>query len=259
MVDRLSFLSEEIPRDTGVPLRARVHSRILDAIRSGVLPPGSMIPTETELGQLMGVSRTVVREALMLLDEDGFLFSRRGVGRFVADTLPPRGLERIRPLEELLSTPASPVVLSRSEVTLQHQSATFVTEGLGLRANAATWFFETVLSRDGEAVALSQEHFPAAGAIDAGTSDAIAAAMRAADSGTLLSILLNKYGPRIGPGAVRIMPGVPGASRAALLGTPAGEPVLIMTQTAALSGAPCYLAKHLVLSRAGHLSILQTG
>ncbi|GII31897.1 GntR family transcriptional regulator [Planotetraspora mira] len=259
MVDRLSFLSEEIPRDSGVPLRARVHSRILDAIRSGVLPPGSMIPTETELGQLMGVSRTVVREALMLLDEDGFLFSRRGVGRFVADTLPPRGLERIRPLEELLSTPTSPVTLHRSEVTLQHQSATFVTEGLGLRANATTWFFETVLSRDGEAVALSQEHFPAAGAIDADTSDAIAAAMRAAGSGSLLSILLDRYGPRIGRGAVRITPGVPGASRAALLGTPAGEPVLIMTQTAALSGAPCYLAKHLVLGRAGHLSVLQTG
>ncbi|GLW11695.1 hypothetical protein Misp01_68230 [Microtetraspora sp. NBRC 13810] len=259
MIDRRSFPAQEIPRDPGVPLRVWVHSRILDAIRSGALPPGSMIPTETELGQLMGVSRTVVREALMLLDEDGFLFSRRGVGRFVADTLPQRGLERIRPLEELLSTATSPVALRRSEVTLQHPPATFVSEGLGMRASDSTWFFETVLSRDGEVVALSQEHFPAAGAIGAEHGDAIAAAMRAPGGGSLLSILLARYGPRLGPGAVRITPGVPGESRAALLGTPANEPVLIMTQTAALNGAPCYLAKHLVLGRAGHLSVLQTG
>ncbi|GHH86038.1 hypothetical protein GCM10018793_56420 [Streptomyces sulfonofaciens] len=258
MADRRSFLSEALPQDPGVPLRVRVHSRILDAIRSGVLPPASMIPTETELGQLMGVSRTVVREALMLLEEDGFLAARRGVGRFVAETLPARGLEHLRPLEELLGTPASPVVLDRSEVTLQRASSTFVTEGLGVGPGDSTWFFETVLSRDGEPVALSQEHFPTAGAIGAQDSETIAAAMREAGSGSLLALLLRRYGARMGPGTVRLTAGVPGESRAALLGVPAGEPVLIATQTAALKGAPCYLAKHLVLGRAGYLSVLQS-
>lgn len=64
------------------------------AIRNNLLTPGSMLPTETELGGDMKVSRTVVREALMLLEEDGLIRARRGVGRFVADTLPRIGIER---------------------------------------------------------------------------------------------------------------------------------------------------------------------
>jgi GntR family transcriptional regulator len=259
--DHRSFLSQPLRRDSGVPLRVQAHSRILDGVRSGLLRPGTMIPTETELGQLMGVSRTVVREALMLLEEDGFLIARRGIGRFVADSLPRAGLQQLRPLEDLLANPSlPPLELRRSEVTRQSPSATFVSEELGIDASQPTWFFETVLLRQGEPIALCQEHLAAQDPNDGNPPD-WAAHMRPESSvveHTLLPLLINHYGAAIGPAAAKITPGTPGASRAALLRTDAAEPAVVLTHTAPLDGRPFYLAKHLILAGAGPLSLTQT-
>src|SRR5215217_9511979 len=53
------------------------------AIARGTFRPGTQLPTEAELCQLLGVSRTVVREALRVLEEDGLVARRHGVGTFV--------------------------------------------------------------------------------------------------------------------------------------------------------------------------------
>ena len=53
------------------------------AITSGTYQPGSKLPTEAELCELLGVSRTVVREALRVLEDDGLVSRRHGVGTFV--------------------------------------------------------------------------------------------------------------------------------------------------------------------------------
>jgi GntR family transcriptional regulator len=55
------------------------------AIAKGTFRPGSQLPTEAELCQMLGVSRTVVREALRVLEEDGLVARRHGVGTFVRD------------------------------------------------------------------------------------------------------------------------------------------------------------------------------
>lgn len=55
------------------------------AIAQGTFRPGSQLPTEAELCQMLGVSRTVVREALRVLEEDGLVARRHGVGTFVRD------------------------------------------------------------------------------------------------------------------------------------------------------------------------------
>ncbi len=53
-------------------------------IRSGELGPGARLPTEKSLGDTLGVSRAVVREALSRLKADGLVESRQGSGAFVA-------------------------------------------------------------------------------------------------------------------------------------------------------------------------------
>lgn len=53
------------------------------AILLGTYKPGSQLPTEAELVEMLGVSRTVVREALRILEEDGLIMRRHGVGTFV--------------------------------------------------------------------------------------------------------------------------------------------------------------------------------
>lgn len=61
------------------------EQQLRQAIAQGTFRPGSQLPTEAELCQMLGVSRTVVREALRGLEEDGLVARRHGVGTFVRD------------------------------------------------------------------------------------------------------------------------------------------------------------------------------
>jgi DNA-binding FadR family transcriptional regulator len=60
-----------------------VLDQFRDAIEEGLWPPGSQIPTEGELVELLGVGRGVVREALATLKAFGLIDSRPGRGTFV--------------------------------------------------------------------------------------------------------------------------------------------------------------------------------
>lgn len=61
-----------------------VSERLLAAIRDAHLPPGAKLPSERELGEQFGVSRTVVREAVRDLAARGVLDVRSGSGAAVA-------------------------------------------------------------------------------------------------------------------------------------------------------------------------------
>lgn len=63
---------------TGIALE-----ELRQAILGGTFQPGSQLPTEAELCEMLGVSRTVVREALRVLDDDGLVVRRHGIGTFV--------------------------------------------------------------------------------------------------------------------------------------------------------------------------------
>src|SRR5690625_6726708 len=101
----------------GVPLRVADYMRISDAIRSGVLPRSSLLPSEADLGRALGVSRTVIREALILLEEDGLLRPRRGIGRFVNERLPDRGIQRLERSERILGGPGAVSVRRAARAT----------------------------------------------------------------------------------------------------------------------------------------------
>ena len=45
------------------------------AITDGVYHPGSQLPTEAELCEMLGVSRTVVRESLQVLEDEPLIYS----------------------------------------------------------------------------------------------------------------------------------------------------------------------------------------
>jgi GntR family transcriptional regulator len=61
------------------------EQELRQAITRGTFRRGTQLPTEAELCQMLGVSRTVVREALRVLEEDGLVARRHGVGTFVRD------------------------------------------------------------------------------------------------------------------------------------------------------------------------------
>jgi GntR family transcriptional regulator len=78
--DMMTLRSARSRRTT---LTEAAHQELHRAVIKGIYPPGSQLPTEAELGEILGVSRTVVREALRALEEDGLIARRHGVGTFV--------------------------------------------------------------------------------------------------------------------------------------------------------------------------------
>lgn len=58
---------------------------IQEYIVKGQLEPGMMLPPERELAETLGVSRTVVREAVHILVAKGLLSSQQGVGTIVKE------------------------------------------------------------------------------------------------------------------------------------------------------------------------------
>lgn len=64
-------------------LTARTAKQIQSRIEAERLAAGDKLGTLSELGQLFGVSRTVIREAVAALATEGILKSRHGVGVFI--------------------------------------------------------------------------------------------------------------------------------------------------------------------------------
>jgi DNA-binding FadR family transcriptional regulator len=65
-------------------LTEEMIGRLKKEIGAGRLAPGTRLPTEQDLMSAMGVSRTVVREAVAALRADGLITTRQGSGAYVA-------------------------------------------------------------------------------------------------------------------------------------------------------------------------------
>ncbi len=91
------------------PLAVQVYDQLYDAF-AGAERAGREVPTEVDLSRSLGVSRTTVRQALALLEEDGVLQRGKGRRRFVAS--PVTASEPNAPLERMLVADA-PVTVRR--------------------------------------------------------------------------------------------------------------------------------------------------
>jgi DNA-binding FadR family transcriptional regulator len=61
-----------------------VSEKIVEFIHQAGLKPGDRLPTEQGLGEQLGVSRNIVREAIKFLTATGLVAARKGVGVYVA-------------------------------------------------------------------------------------------------------------------------------------------------------------------------------
>ncbi len=68
-----------------MPLYCQLKDTLKAAIERGKLKPNDRLPPETELAQLFQVSRMTVRQALIELENEGFIRRRQGQGTFVAE------------------------------------------------------------------------------------------------------------------------------------------------------------------------------
>ncbi|WP_435611899.1 GntR family transcriptional regulator [Streptomyces sp. bgisy159] len=70
-------------------------------IRKGELTPGTKLPSETALMDTHDVSRTVARQAISRLREDGYARSHQGKGSFVTLPEEPRPAKHSSEFEEI--------------------------------------------------------------------------------------------------------------------------------------------------------------
>lgn len=84
-------------------LADRAYTGIVEMINADGLAVGDRLPSEARLAEIFGISRTVVREALVRLAADSITEARRGAGSFVKNR-PSEKLGAYVPLSQLPST-----------------------------------------------------------------------------------------------------------------------------------------------------------
>lgn len=69
------------------PAYRQLYEQISAAILSGELSPDEMLPSLRFVAKELSISIITVKNAYELLETDGFLYSRQGLGFFVSPTL----------------------------------------------------------------------------------------------------------------------------------------------------------------------------
>ncbi|MGO1286488.1 MAG: GntR family transcriptional regulator [Brachybacterium sp.] len=74
----------QVDRRSSLPMYDQLQRALLRSIEDGTLQPGDLLPGEHRLCEIHDVSRTVVRQALGMLEHDGVIVRIKGKGTYVA-------------------------------------------------------------------------------------------------------------------------------------------------------------------------------
>lgn len=88
---------------SAVPLYAQVRERLRERILDGSFTGNDRLPSESEIGAALKVSRITVRQALGDLQKEGLIFTVPGKGSFVAAFRPSQDLARLEGFGEAMS------------------------------------------------------------------------------------------------------------------------------------------------------------
>jgi GntR family transcriptional regulator len=143
----------------GVPVFRQLYLVLEQRIRDGILPPDHPIPAEPKLAADHGVARVTVRRALALLEKEGLVERRRGIGTFprarTGAGMPDGG--RLDNLVTLgFATRARTLAFEAGAI-----APPFVAAALDLAAlNAATLHIERLRLHEGETFSLTNLWLP---------------------------------------------------------------------------------------------------
>ncbi len=76
------------PRNDGRPIFLELADTISHDVLAGHYPPGSQVPSTTELSMHYRINPATANKALNVLVDNGVLEKRRGIGMFVTDGAP---------------------------------------------------------------------------------------------------------------------------------------------------------------------------
>jgi DNA-binding GntR family transcriptional regulator len=121
----------------------RVYLRLRRAIHEGTLAPGERL-VERQLGERLGVSRAPVRDALLMLEQDGLVASAGRKGKIVA-TLSAQDAWEVYTLRATLEAMAFRLAASRATPAAIAEMESIVAE---MRARRDDWDADAVAALD---------------------------------------------------------------------------------------------------------------
>ena len=200
------------------------QQQLRQAITGGTFRPGGQLPTEAELCEMLSVSRTVVREALRVLEDEGLVTRRHGVGTFVRNQPILKNLNFNFGITEMIESAG--LKSGTSHLAIQKETADEEkAEQLGVGLGTPLITIERVRTADGRPVVYS---------LDTVTEVLIQRAdfdPQLLQSESIYNILQSSLGQVIEYGIARLLPAVPPHHVAEKLNLPRTALTLYIVQT----------------------------
>ncbi len=148
-----------IDRNSSLPLYAQLKDALLQVIADGTLAVGDKLPTERELQETHQVSRATVRNALHLLEQQGYIRRLQGVGTVVTKPkIKPEMVKLTSFTEDLQARGMKPgsQTLDVSLISPPNEAI----EPLQLTTNDKVWYVQRLRMADDEPVGIHNLFIP---------------------------------------------------------------------------------------------------
>lgn len=198
------------------PLYIQLREVIRGKIEEGEYPPGTAIPSESQLAEMYGLNRLSVRSALEALEYEGILTSVQGKGVFVNGAKTERDLDTLGGYRHTMSE-RSRDASTRVLVKALRKAGPYYAQVLGLNEDDDIWFIRRIDSSQGEPVALEEIYIPCE--VLPGLADVDLQLFSIYDL-----YLWNSIQPEVGKQVLRISHLEPAAAK--LIGVEAGQAVM---------------------------------
>lgn len=143
-----------------IPLYVQIAEHLIGQIESGQLEPGSRLPSERELCEILSVQRDTVRQALAMLEDQGLVNRRHGSGTYISKPRIERDAGRLFPFTRAMQRagyrPGARVILM--EKTLCNPA---VANQLDLQVSSFVYFIQRLRTVNQEPVVLENAFIPA--------------------------------------------------------------------------------------------------
>ena len=207
--------------DGPLPLWWQIADRLRQGIAGGSFLPGQKLPSESELNDTFGVSRTTARTALNHLEQEGLIARRAGRGSIVLDPQVNQPVNRLSSFAEDMRATG----LRASYLTRSSSSAVMpidVASALGLPAGTPALRIDRLLKAEGVPIGHAYSWLPET--ILRGVK---APRRKELDKGSLYQWLERHCDARIVQGTETIEAERAGEELAGLLDVPVGSAILV--------------------------------
>lgn len=135
----------------------KVYLEIKKKIMDGIYKPGMLLPTESELEKIHGVSRITVRKAVAMLSEEGYVKVVQGKGTEIRDISTMQRLNQVTSITETLRQEGYEVTVKGMNIE-EVIPPSMVTEALERKPGETVYCIHRILCADGKPIAIMKNY-----------------------------------------------------------------------------------------------------